>query len=297
MTQQFDSGAMAYTHYQALGITRDATLEDIKKAYRALARKYHPDVSKEKNTDVKMQIINIAYDILSNATKKNFYDLSLNAPQILTPSHRYTPPHQYTQYHEDFAPYTKQVEPVRGADQFAQIEIPLDIAYHGAVQNISILIPSLNGSGEAELQRKTLQVSIPKGLKHGQLIRLSKQGEKGQFGGVSGDLYLEVFYKESENLHINGADIYYSINISPWEAALGQDIEVQTPSGKIKVTIPKNTIYGKQLRLKGKGIPASLAGHLYLVLNIVYPKTENEQQANAYQDFANAFSQFDPRSN
>ena len=313
MTQQFDSGAMAYNHYQALGITRDATLEEIKKAYRGLARKFHPDVSKEIDAESTMQMINIAYDILSDALKKSAYDLSLDQSQQSTffETHAQTSSPFTHVDHSDFVASafhyswkkhswkqrTTHNRVIHGEDQFAKIELDLDVAYHGAVQNISVFIHTTNRFGEPEIQRKNLDIKIPKGLKQGQQIRLPQQGQAGINGGITGDLYLQVQYRESAQLRIEGADIYYRINISPREAALGQDIEVQTPKGKMQVTIPPNTLYGKKLRLKAKGIPARPAGHLYLVLNIVYPDVENEQHISAYQDFANAFSQFDPRSN
>lgn len=309
MTLQFDSDALVNNHYQALGIPRDATLEEIKKAYRGLARKYHPDVSSENNAESTMQLINIAYDILSDSMKKHAYDLSLEQPQNFNTFTTNPPQHatsHFTYFQE--APLNSSVfhfsvhgssqhmKAIHGEDQFAKIELDLDVAYHGAVQNINVLISSLNHHGAPEIHRKHLEIEIPKGIKQGQHIRLPQQGQAGRNGGIAGDLYLEVSYRESTHLRINGADIYYSINISPWEAALGQDIEVQTPTGKMKVSIPPNTLYGKQLRLKGKGIPSRPAGHLYLVFNIIYPQVDSEQHANAYQDLANAFSQFDPRS-
>lgn len=314
---------MANNYYQELGISRDATAEDIKKAYRKLARKYHPDVSKEDDAEAKMQAINIAYDVLSNEEKKKQYDFELDHPQGFDQHNGSTyssgasgQTHDFSGFEDLFGRFgqgfgggryssnqsqyhsnerTQQFS-FKGEDQHASIEVDLNVAFEGATQTITLQIPTYNAYGEPEVQRKTLQVKIPKGMKEGQQIRLAKQGQAGINGGEAGDLYIEIQYRDTEQVRVEGADIFFNINISPWEAALGQDIDVVTPSGKVKVSIPKNTVYGKQLRLKDKGIPSKIPGHLYLILNIVYPKAETEQQINAYQAFAQAFSHFNPRS-
>lgn len=304
---------MAKNHYELLGLSRDANPEDIKKAYRKLARKYHPDVSKESNAEEMMQSLNVAYDTLNDVEKKKQYDFELDHPQgfdqFSAGSNRTgfgqgeaqnSNPNGFEdlfgRFGQGFGGGRQRQSRFRGEDQHAKIEVDIDVAYHGISQNITLQIPTYNAYGEAEVQRKTLNIKIPKGMKQGQQIRLSKQGQAGINGGEAGDLYIQIQYKQDAKIRVEEADIYYSINISPWEAALGQDIEVTTPNGKVKVSLPKNTVYGKQLRLKDKGIPAKVAGHLYLVLNIVYPKAETEQQMHAYQNFAEAFSHFNPRS-
>ena len=326
---------MAKNHYEVLGISREASPDEIKKAYRKLARKYHPDVSKEADAEEKMQAINVAYDTLSHAEKKQQYDFELDHPQGFAnsgfgqqtgthgfegyysnydqPNHDFGENSDFSGFEDLFGRFgqgfgggrqqsysqrnTRQQTSFRGEDQHAKIELDIDVAYHGVTQTITLQIPTYNAYGEPEVQRKTLEVKIPKGMKAGQQIRLSKQGQAGINGGEAGDLYIEIQYRETSKLRVDGADVYYNIDISPWEAALGQEIEVMTPTGKVKVSIPKNTVYGKQLRLKDKGIPSKVPGHLYLVLNIVYPKAETEAETHAYQDFAKAFSHFNPRSN
>lgn len=322
---------MEKNYYEELDLKRDATLDDIKKAYRKLARKYHPDVSKESNAEDMMQRINVAYDTLSAAEKKKKYDFELDHPQgaetlggtgadgfggYQSHSNQQQSDHfngfedlfgrfgqgfgggkHYSSQNPNQNHASHSSRPFRGEDQHASLEVDLDVAFHGTTQNITLQIPSFNAYGEAEIQRKTLEVKIPKGMKQGQQIRLSQQGQAGINGGEAGDLYIEIRYKHSPNTRVENADIYYSIDISPWEAALGQNIEVLTPAGKINVSIPPNTVYGQQLRLKDKGIPAKVLGHLYLILNIVYPKAETEKHVHAYEDFAKAFSHFNPRSN
>ena len=192
--------------------------------------------------------------------------------------------------------YQRQKRSYRGEDQHASIEVDVEIAYHGTTQNITLQIPTVNAYGEPEVQRKTLQVKIPKGMKEGQQIRLSGQGQSGVNGGENGDLYIEIQYKDTDRLRVEGADVYATIDVAPWEAALGQKIEVNTPAGKLGVNLPKNAKTGQQLRLKDKGIPNKTAGHLYLVLNIVLPTATTAEQQQAYESFAQAFSSFTPRS-
>ena len=312
---------MAKNFYEILGVKKDATPEQIKKAYRKLARKYHPDISKEVDAEEKMQEINVAYDTLSNDEKKNQYDFELEHPNGF--NHFDSGSNQYYQNtqgnHEqyDFSGFEdlfgrfgtgfggsdygyqrdqrQQHRSFKGDDQHASLDIDLDIAFHGSTQNITLQIPTLNAYGEAEVQRKTLEVKIPKGMKDGQQIRLSGQGQTGINGGTNGDLYIEIRYKHTEKIRVDGADIYQSIDVAPWETALGQAIEIQTPAGnKVQVNLPKNSRTGQQLRLKDKGIPSKTPGHLYLLLNIVNPPANTEAEQAAYQVFADAFTHFKP---
>lgn len=319
---------MSKNHYEVLGITRHATADQIKKAYRKLARKYHPDVSKEANAEEKMQAINVAYDTLSHEQKKTEYDFQLDHPEAFAQSGaragtggfddaQFYRQGSSQQAHTDFRGFEdlfgrfgsgfgggnyqyqqkQQQRSYKGEDQHASIEVDIDIAYHGSTQNITLQIPTLNAYGEPEVQRKTLQVKIPQGMKEGQAIRLTGQGQTGVNGGKNGDLYIEIHYKNTDKIRVEGTDIYYTINVAPWEAALGQSIETLTPEGKkVQVNLPKNAKTGQQLRLKDKGIPSKTRGHLFLVLNIVYPTVQTEQEQQAYQAFADAFSTFKPRN-
>jgi curved DNA-binding protein len=313
---------MAKNYYEELGVSRDAAADEIKKAYRKLARKYHPDVSKETDAEAKMQAINVAYDTLSYATKKTEYDQMLDHPQGFSNFGQGNPNgfggsqfyRQSSGEGADFSGFEdlfgrfgsgfgggqqrsqRQQRSYRGEDQHASIQVDLDIAYHGSTQQITLQIPTYNVYGEPEVQRKTLQVKIPKGMKEGQQIRLNGQGQSGINGGENGDLYIEIQYKDTDRIRIEGADVYQTIDVSPWEAALGQNIEVNTPAGQLKVNLPKNAKNGQQLRLKDKGIPNKTAGHLYLIINIVLPPAHSEQEQQAYQQFAEAFSTFRPRA-
>lgn len=317
---------MAENYYDALGIKRGASQEEIKKAYRKLARKYHPDVSREENAEEKMQAINVAYDTLSNEEKKKLYDFELDHPQgfgqnsfngnqDFDNSKFYrqgssSSNHNFSGFEDLFGRFgggfgggrqqqyshRNQQQSFRGEDQHASIEVDPIIAYEGSTQQITLQIPTYNVYGEPEVQRKTLQIKIPKGMKEGQQIRLSGQGQTGINGGANGDLYIEIQYKDTATIRIEGADVYYTVNITPWEAALGQPVELKTLAGIIKVNIPANAQQQQQLRLKDKGIPAKTPGHLYLILNIVQPQVQTDTERHAYQELQKAFSHFNPRT-
>lgn len=313
---------MAKNYYEELGVSRDAAADEIKKAYRKLARKYHPDISKETDAEAKMQAINVAYDTLSNPEKKAEYDQMLDHPQGFSNFGQgnqsgFDGSQFYRQSSGDGADYSgfedlfgrfgsgfgggqqrsqRQQRSHRGEDQHASIQIDLEIAYHGSTQQITLQIPTYNVYGEPEVQRKTLEVKIPKGMKEGQQIRLNGQGQSGINGGENGDLYIEIQYKDTDQIRVEGADVYQTIDVSPWEVGLGQSIEVNTPAGQLKVNLPKNAKNGQQLRLKDKGIPNKTAGHLYLIINIVLPPAHSEQEQQAYQQFADAFTSFRPRA-
>ena len=316
---------MPKNYYEILGVTREASPDQIKKAYRKLARKYHPDISKESDAEAKMQEVNVAYDTLSNEEKKKEYDFILDHPEGFANFGGQAGQSGFdgAQYYRqgfgqgsssDFSgfedlfgrfgtgfggsnyQYKQRQQSFRGEDQHARIEVDLDVAFHGTSQQITMQIPSINAYGEPEVQRKTLQVKIPKGMKEGQQIRLAGQGQTGIRGGENGDLYIEIYYKDTAQFRVEGADIYYTVPVSPWEAALGQQIELLTPAGsKVQVNLPKNAHTGQQLRLKNQGIPNKTPGHLFLILNIVNPPAQTEQEQQAYQAFAQAFQQFKPR--
>lgn len=318
---------MTKNYYEELGVTRDASADEIKKAYRKLARKYHPDISKEADAEEKMQAINVAYDTLSNADKKAEYDQMLDHPQGFSGFgqgtggfNQGTSGFDGSQFYRqssgdaDFSGFEdlfgrfgagfgggqqrsqRQQRSYRGEDQHASIQVDISIAYQGSTQQITLQIPTYNVYGEPEIQRKTLEVKIPKGMKEGQQIRLTGQGQSGINGGENGDLYIEIQYKDTDRIRVEGADVYQTIDVAPWEAGLGQSIEVSTPAGQLKVNLPKNAKNGQQLRLKDQGIPSKTAGNLYLIINIVLPAAQSEQEQQAYQQFAEAFSSFKART-
>ena len=168
----------------------------------------------------------------------------------------------------------------------------MDLAsvYSGDDYSIKLNVPVRQANGSVDYENKTLKIKIPKGITDGKQIRLAGQGAAGIGGGKNGDLFLKVKIRHDPNIRIEGADVYQTVNIAPWEAALGEKITVNTPAGSLGVTIPKNSKSGSNLRLKGKGIPAKQAGNLYLTLNIVNPDVSSEAAIKAYEQLKEAFA-------
>lgn len=180
----------------------------------------------------------------------------------------------------------------KGQDQHAEIAVDLASVYSGDDYSIKLNVPVRQPDGSVDYENKTLKIKIPKGITDGKQIRLAGQGSAGIGGGKNGDLFLKVKIRHEPNIRIEGADVYQTVNITPWEAALGGKINVSTPAGTLGVTIPKNSKSGSNLRLKGKGIPAKQAGDLYLTLNIVNPDiTDSNREAvtKAYEQLKQAF--------
>ena len=180
----------------------------------------------------------------------------------------------------------------KGQDQHAEIAVDLASVYSGDDYSIKLNVPVRQPDGSVDYENKTLKIKIPKGITDGKQIRLAGQGSAGMGGGKNGDLFLKVKIRHDPNIRIEGADVYQTVNIAPWEAALGGKINVSTPAGTLGVTIPKNSKSGSNLRLKGKGIPAKQAGDLYLTLNIVNPDiTDSNREAvtKAYEQLKQAF--------
>lgn len=178
----------------------------------------------------------------------------------------------------------------QGQDQHAEITVDLASVYSGDDYSIKLNVPVRQPNGSVDYENKTLKIKIPKGITDGKQIRLAGQGAAGIGGGKNGDLFLKVKISHADNIRIEGADVYQTVNIAPWEAALGEKISVSTPAGTLGVTIPKNSKSGSNLRLKGKGIPAKQAGNLYLTLNIVNPDVNSEAATKAYEQLKEAFA-------
>ena len=177
-----------------------------------------------------------------------------------------------------------------GQDQHAQIAVDLASVYQGDDYSIKLNVPVRQPDGSVSYDNKTLKIKIPKGITDGKQIRLTGQGAAGTGGGKNGDLFLKVKINHADHIRLEGVDVYQTVNIAPWEAALGEKINVTTPAGTLGVTIPKNSKSGSHLRLKGKGIPAKQAGDLYLTLNIVNPELRDAAATRAYEQLKQAFN-------
>lgn len=289
-------------YYASLGVDKTASAEDIKKAYRKLVRKYHPDVSKLKDADSKTKEINEAYGVLGDAEKRAAYDELGSGRRA---GQEFQPPPNWggggfgggagmdSDFFSDlFANVGGRRRAgagggfqMRGEDIHASIGIDLYDAFHGATRTISMRV----ASGE-----KSLDVKIPKGVLPGQQLRLSGQGHPGRGGAPNGDLYLEITLNPDRRYKVEGSDVYETVPVTPWEAALGGAIGVPTPSGNVEVNVPPGSQTGRKLRLKGRGIPAATPGDLYLVLEVVLPPAHDDKARKLYEQMAREMA-FNPR--
>lgn len=184
---------------------------------------------------------------------------------------------------------------MQGEDNHARILIDLEDSFNGASRSISLQMPETGADGRVTNRTRTLKVSIPKGIKQGQQIRLSGQGAASQSGGKKGDLYLEVEFRPHRHYRVEGADVYLELPLAPWEAALGAKVKVPTPAGAIDLKIPADSQAGKKLRLKGRGIPAKTAGDLYVVVQIALPPVDDEKTRQLFEQMRDEIA-FNPRA-
>ena len=306
-------------YYQTLGVARDASPDDIKRAYRKLARKYHPDLSKEPDAEARFKAIGEANEVLKDPEKRAAYDAV--GQQRPGASGDFQPPPGWdtgfefsgrgdegasAQDHSDFfealfgraargAGARRTGMRVPGQDHHAKVLIDLEDAFQGAQRSVSLRMPALDDQGHGVMQERTLAITIPKGIRAGQHLRLAGQGGPGLGDGPAGDLFLEIEFNTHKLYRVDGRDVYVDLPLAPWEAALGASVSVPTPDGEVELTIPPNSAAGRKLRLKGKGIPGSVAGDLYVVLTIALPPAGTEAAKHAYEAFK-AAADFDPRA-
>ena len=303
-------------YYKIMGVKRDATQDEIKRAYRKLARKYHPDVSKEPGAELKFKELGEAHEVLKDPEKRAAYDqLGSNwkAHQDFRPPPGWgggfefrgaprggTGDHGFSDFFEALfgqAGFGGRSGPgfhAPGEDQHAKMLIDIEDSFKGATRSISLQVPGVAQDGHVNTRARTLKVNIPRGIRQGQQIRLAKQGAAGMGGGARGDLYLEVEFRPHRHYRVEGADIYLDLPVAPWEAALGASVKVPTPGGRVGLKIPPNTQSGRKLRLKGRGIPAGMPGDLYVVIQVVLPPAVSERAKEMYRRMQ-AESDFDPR--
>jgi curved DNA-binding protein len=307
-------------YYQILGVARDETAENIKKSFRKLARKYHPDVSKEPDAEVRMKEINEAYTVLSDPEKRAAYDQVGRGYQ---PGQDFRPPpdwdagfefsgggfspHETADFSDFFAELFGRMGGGRGGihsrqggfraggeDHHAKVMLALEDSFTGATRQISLRVPQVDAQGHVQLTTRTLNVKIPKGVHEGQVIRLAGQGAPGIGGGPTGDLLLEVHFNPHVRFRPEGRNLHLTLPVAPWEAALGAVVAVDLPEGAVKVRIPEGTQSGRQLRVRGKGIPGEPAGDLFLDIQIVLPPADGPKAREVYEAMARDLA-FDPR--
>lgn len=290
-------------YYKIMGISQDATEKDIKLAYRRLARKYHPDLSKETNAEERFKEMGEAYEVLKDPVKRAEYDQYLKYGASNTRSEsqsawntEHSGPYQSqgTQFNDDFfeslfGHSRYQQQPMTGQDYQGKINISLEEAFKGTVKSIQVPV----GQG-SQTTLQTLKVKVPAGIKSGQQIRLTGQGAPGIHGGSRGDIYLTVQVDKHSIFDVMDNDIYLTLPITPWEAALGATVTVPTLAGRIDLKIPSGSQGGQKLRLKNRGLPGSNPGDQYVLLKIITPPATTQAATDLYKKMAEVMP-FNPR--
>jgi curved DNA-binding protein len=311
-------------YYQILGVARTATADEIKKAYRRLARKFHPDVSKEANAEQKFKELQEAYEVLKDPEKRAAYDQLgsewKSGQQFRPPpgwadgfEFRGSPGGGFRQTYEDeggFSDFfstlfgggspfagagTRSARSRAGRDHHARLDLDLEEAYRGGTRTLDLKRPELKPDGTLELRAHTVRVTIPAGVTDGQQIRLGGQGEASTSGGKSGDLYLEVHIRPHRLFQVEGRDVTLTLPIAPWEAALGASVPVPTLAGNVEMRIPPGAQSGQKLRLRGRGLPGSPAGDQYVLLKVVVPPAQSPEARALYEQMERIMP-FDPRA-
>ena len=302
-------------YYASLGLERGASDAEIKKAYRKLAHKYHPDVSKEPGAEARFKEIAEAYQTLKDPEKRSAYDrLGQHAP-----GEEFRPPPDWGQQYAgggesfegvDLADLFAELAarqagpggrhargPRRGEDYELRTGITIEQAFSGAVLELNLSMPDLDAAGRLQRVQRTIKVRVPKGASDGQRLRLAGMGGRGMAGGAAGDLYVTVELLPHRLYRADGHDLYLDLPLAPWEAALGANVEVPTPGGTVQLKVPANTAGGQNLRLGGRGLPRAhgASGDLYAAVRIVNPPDPSPRARELFQELATA-GQFDPRA-
>jgi curved DNA-binding protein len=299
-------------YYASLGLARGASDEDIKKAYRRLARKYHPDVSKESDAEEKFKEIAEAYQTLKDSEKRAAYDQlgAHPAGQEFQPS-----PHWQQQFSD--APFSS--EELDLSDLFAHLRggashrsarmsmpghdyeigvaITIEQAFHGTQIDLDLNMPEYDEQGRVRRVPRAFKARVPKGATDGQRLRLPGKGGKGLHGGRDGDLYLNISLRPHALYRASGHDLYLDLPLAPWEAVLGTSLEVPTPGGTVRLKVPPGTQAGRHLRLPQRGLPKPKEGQgdLYAIVQIVVPSVVAEPERELYRKLSDG-SSFDPRA-
>ncbi len=302
-------------YYKVMGVARDATETQIKQAYRRLARKYHPDVSKEKDAEARFKELGEAYEVLKSPEKRAAYD---QLGQDHGSGEDFRPPPDwgagfefsgagggdpaYSDFFDSLFGARAGSRGVRnpfsdgrGDDHHAKVLLDLDAALQGGTRSFTLRVPEIDAQGRLASKERTLNVQIPKGILAGQSIRLAGQGARPPGADKAGDLFLEIDFQPHSMYRVDGRDLYLDLPVTPWEAALGGSIKAPTPAGIVDLKIPAGSHAGTQLRLKGRGIPANPAGNFFVVLEIALPPATDDKARAAYQAMADALP-FNPRA-
>jgi curved DNA-binding protein len=304
-------------YYKVMGVPRDATEAQIKQAYRKLARKYHPDVSKEKDAEARFKEVGEAYEVLKSPERRAAYDQLGQGPR---PGEDFRPPPDWGSGFEFSGPGSRDsaysdffeslfgaqaragpnggrgAHPGRGEDHHAKVMLDLEATLRGGARQLALRIPEIDAEGRLVSKERVLNVQVPKGIMAGQHIRLAGQGGRPHGEGTPGDLFIEVEFQQHTLYRIDGRDLYLDLPVAPWEAALGASVKTPTPTGTVDLKIPSGSHAGSKLRLKGRGIPASPPGDFYVILQIALAPANDDKAKAAYAAMAAAMP-FNPRAN
>ncbi|HTV97519.1 MAG TPA: DnaJ C-terminal domain-containing protein [Steroidobacteraceae bacterium] len=303
-------------YYKVMGLARDATDAQIKQAYRKLARKYHPDVSKEPDAEARFKELGEAYEVLRSPEKRAAYDRLGTGPR---PGEEFRPPPDFGAGFEfsgagEGADYSDFFEALfgraagagragrrggydsgHGEDHHARVLLDLDASLQGGSRSLTLRVPQIDAQGHVTVRDRALNVRVPQGILPGQTIRLAGQGAPAHGEGKPGDLYIEVEFQPHPLYRVEGRDLYLDLPVAPWEAALGATVKAPTPGGLVDLKVPAASQAGTKLRLRERGIPASPPGDLYVVLQIALPPARDENGKAAYRALAQALP-FNPRA-
>lgn len=316
-------------YYAVLGVDRTAPQDVIKRAFRKLARKYHPDVSKEPDAESRFKEVAEAHEALIDPERRAAYDdLARQHADAQARGQGFEPPPGWDRGYEfsgrgnapgrgepeEFSAFFESLfgrgagrgrpgrphdgtgGTARGEDHHARIDIDIEDAYRGARHTISLRRPVLDAQGQVVVHDRQVEVNIPKGVRPGQHLRLAGLGDPGHGGAPAGDLYLEIGFRPHPRFRVDGADVWVDLSVAPWEAALGATVPTPTPEGEVALEVPAGSTAGRRLRLKGKGLPGKSPGDLYAVLRIGLPAADTAAAREAYAALARAFPGYDPRS-
>jgi curved DNA-binding protein len=312
-------------YYKILGVERAATADQIKSAYRRLARKYHPDVSKEPDAEARFKEMQEAYEVLKDPQKRAAYDelgSEWKSGQQFRPppdwgsgfefgggrgarrrrasprdAHEGASEQDFSEFFSTLfgggSPFGGGVR-AGGRDHHARVDITLNEAFGGTTRTLELRHPEINSDGTVQLKSRTVRVTIPAGVTEGQLIRLAGQGEPAS-GGSAGDLYLEVHIQPHGLYQLDRRDVTLTFPVAPWEAALGAPVKVPTLGGEVEMQIPPGSQSGQKLRLRGRGLPGSPSGDQYVQLRVVLPPANSPEAKALYEEMRTRLH-FDPRA-